>query len=306
MTNSDLSELVKSEALRLGFAVCGITKAEPVSNEETDKLNRWITEGKHGCMSYLERNFEKRTNPQLLYPGCKSIICVAINYYTAQPEKNSLHISKYALGNDYHKVVKDKLFTLLNKINETTPIKGRAFCDTAPLLERYWAVKAGLGWIGKNHMLIIPKYGTHCFLGELLVDTEMEYDTPIDRIFCGNCNACLQSCPTKALTENGFDARKCLSYKTIEYRGHLPGEVGEKMNNCFYGCDICQSICPHNRFATPTKEPLFAPNKELLEMSDTDWYNLTEEKYNALFSDSAVNYCGYEQLKRNIAAIRKK
>lgn len=303
MTPAELSAYIKSEALRLGFDVCGITKAEPIPEDIKNITDNWVTDGKHGSMSYLERNCEKRYNPQLLIPGCKSIICVALNYYTKTDEK-ILHLSHYAQGKDYHKVVKDKLYMLLNSIKSKANVNGRPFCDSAPVLERYWAVKAGLGWIGKNRQLIIPKKGSFFFLGELIIDTELEYDTPQSRNFCGKCDSCLRNCPTKALSINGFDARKCLSYLTIEHREELPENIGEKMGNCFYGCDRCQTACPHNKFATETSEKDFIPRTELKAMKSNDWHTLTKEKYDRLFAESAVERCGYEQLSRNIAAIK--
>ena len=221
------------------------------------------------------------------------------------PAAASPQISRYAQGRDYHSVVKEKLFQLLEFINSIVPTKGRAFCDSAPVLERYWAVQAGLGTCGRNRQLIIPGCGTHFFLGELLVDIEAEYDEPLKESLCKGCNACIRSCPTGALKENGFDARRCLSYLTIEYRGELPPATGEKMGECFYGCDRCQSACPHNRAAQPHNEPQFVPSEELLAMSVSDWKVLTKEKFDTLFKDSAVQRCGYEQLMRNIKETTK-
>jgi epoxyqueuosine reductase len=304
-SRSSLSQFIKAEALRLGFTVCGIAKAAPVEQQTTAFIEDWTKKGHHGTMSYLERNREKRYDPTLLVPNCKSIICVALNYYTDGTDESKLHISRYAQGNDYHKIVKEKLFALMKAINRIEPINGRAFCDTAPLLERYWATRAGIGWIGKNHQLIIPNAGTHFFLGEILLDIELEYDTPTEGERCGNCDKCLTACPTKALSAKGFDARRCLSYLTIEYRDELSKNIGEMMGNCFYGCDRCQACCPHNRFATETAVEELKAKEGLQKMRSEDWYNLSIEKYNELFADSAVERCGYEQLKRNIEAIKK-
>ena len=301
MTKEELSSYIKSEALRLGFAVCGIAKAESVEPYIESFVNSWVEEGKNGNMSYMERNREKRYNPQLLVPGCRSVICVALNYYTKTDEE-ALHLSCYAQGKDYHKVVKDKLFMLLSSIKSKHDVNGRPFCDSAPVLERYWAVKAGLGWIGKNRQLIIPKKGSFFFLGELFVDIELEYDTPLTNNFCGSCDICLKKCPAGAVSYNAFDARRCLSYLTIEYRDKLPKNIGEKIKNCFYGCDVCQNSCPYNRFATETAEKEFLPKSELMAMRNEDWHALTKEKYKALFEGSAVERCGYEQLLRNISA----
>ncbi len=306
MTPKEFSSYIKSEALRLGFAVCGIAKAEAVAAEAGKQMELWIGEGKNGCMSYLERNSDKRYNPQLIFPGCRSVICVALNYYSGELDENKLHLSRYAQGDDYHKIVKDKLYALLQKINEIQPVKGRAFCDSAPVLERYWAQKAGIGWIGKNHQLIIPHAGTYFFLGELMIDAAAEYDVPFEKNHCGLCEACINNCPTHALKNDSFDARCCLSYLTIEYREKLPENIGEKMGKCFYGCDRCQTACPHNRFAQPTETPQFMPKQALLEMDDKEWEKLTKEKYDNLFANSAVEYCGYKQLMRNIEAVSQK
>ena len=182
---------------------------------------------------------------------------------------------------------------------------GRPFCDSAPVLERYWAVQAGLGWIGRNHQLIIPQRGSYFFLGELLIDTELDYDRPFEHNHCGECRRCIESCPTGALDEHCFDARKCLSYLTIEHRGELPENIGEKIGNCFYGCDRCQTACPHNRFAKPNSTPELQPTDELLQMTTERWRSLTKEEYDRLFKKSAVERCGYEQLMRNIKECKK-
>lgn len=307
MNRYELTRYIKTEALRLGFDVCGIAPASPVSSQVADEVNRWVADGNYGTMAYMERNSEKRLNPCLLVEGCKSIISVALNYY---PGDNSceecMHLSRYARGADYHKVVKDKLYLLLQSINSVAECKGRPFCDSAPVLERYWAVQAGLGWVGRNRQLIIPKAGSHFFLGELLVDIELDYDTPFDKSYCGNCRKCIDACPGGALSPTGIDARKCLSYLTIEHRGELPENLGEKMKNCFYGCDACLKACPHNRFAIPTREEAFHSPEKLSQMSDDDWLSLSEEEYSNLFSHSAVERCGYSQLKRNIEVLRRK
>lgn len=304
MDKKELTLFIKAEALRLGFTVCGIAQAAPVDLRTVGYLKKWVGEGRHGTMGYLERNCDKRTDPTLLFPGCRSIICVALNYFPGNVEEERLHLSRYALGRDYHKAVKDRLFMLLQAINGKVKVSGRPFCDTAPLLERYWATRAGIGWIGKNHQLIIPNAGTHFFLGELLIDAELEYDTPLEGNRCGECSECIDACPTNALTAEGFDARLCLSYLTIEHRGELPENIGEKMGNCFYGCDRCQKWCPHNRFATPTQVTEFTPSAALLAMDESDWKGLTEERYKELFGNSAVERCGYGQLMRNINSLK--
>lgn len=302
MDKAELTQFIKSEALRLGFDICGTAKAEAVPDDVIRLYNQWIAQEYHGTMQYLQRNCEKRFDPTLLVEGCKSIVVVALNYYPSHPIEG---MASYAIGNDYHKIVKDKLYTLLNNINAVHPVKGRAFCDSAPVLERHWAVQAGIGWIGNNRQLIIPHKGSYFFLGELLIDAELEYDKPFTANHCGKCRKCIDNCPTGALSDDGFDARKCLSYLTIEYRGELPENIGKKMENRFYGCDCCLKSCPHNRFSTPNNTPEFKPNDELLKMDVSKWQNLTKEQYDTLFAKSAVERCGYEQLMRNISAMKK-
>lgn len=292
-----LSLLIKQRAAELGFSACGIVKAEAVSTTARKQFEEWIAQGAHGEMGYMARNLEKRMDPTQLVEGCRTIIVVAQNYYSRTASPN---ISLYAQGTDYHRVIKDKLFLLLEYINTIIPTKGRAFCDSAPVAERYWAAQAGIGTCGRNRQLIIPGCGTHFFLGELIIDVEAEYDVPLQESLCNNCNACIKSCPTGALSENSFDARRCLSYLTIEYRGELPPATAEQMGECFYGCDKCQRACPHNRMAEPHNEPPFTPSDALLAMNGEGWKNLTKEKFDKLFKDSAVQRCGYEQLMRNI------
>ena len=300
MEKEDLTRFIKSEALRLGFDICGIAKAEAVADNAVHEYGHWIDKGNHATMQYLERNCDKRFNPTLLVEGCRSVISVAMNYSPVQPIEG---FADYAQGKDYHTVIKERLYMLLQSINNICTVQGRAFCDSAPVLERYWAVKAGIGYIGRNRQLIIPGKGSKFFLGELLVDIELCYDAPCERNLCGNCHKCMDACPGNALSHEGLDARKCLSYLTIEYRDKLPENIGEKMGNCFYGCDRCQAVCPHNRFATPNTTPELQPSQALLQMTKEKWQTLTKEEYRSLFRHSAVERCKYEQLIRNIAAI---
>ena len=299
MEKEELTIFIKSEALRLGFDICGIAKAEAVACDAVQEYNHWIDKGCHATMQYLERNCDKRFDPTLLVEGCKSIICVAMNN---APKQHIDGIADYAQGMDYHKVVKDRLYLLLQRINNVCKVQGRAFCDSAPVLERYWAVKSGIGYIGRNRQLIIPGKGSNFFLGELFVDIELCYDSPCERNLCGNCRKCIDACPGNALSSEGLDAGKCLSYLTIEHRDKLPENIGEKMGNCFYGCDNCQTVCPHNRFATPNTTPEFQPSEALLQMTKERWQTLTKDEYKTLFRHSAVERCKYEQLMRNIAA----
>ena len=293
---------IQTEALRLGFSACGFAKAEPVCEEMAKKLDRWVSMGYHADMGYMERNHHLRLDPTRLVPGCRTLIVVALNYYPQQMlPSDGYQIAYYAYGADYHRVVKEKLHLLLAYIKTLVPeVQGRAFCDTAPLLERYWAVKAGLGFIGRNRTLIIPGKGSYFFLGVLTVDIELQesaYDGPR---FCGNCKRCFMACPTGALTEDGIDCRRGLSYLTIEHRGEIPDEYGKRMGNRIYGCDTCQRACPHNRYAEPTAEAAFALPSEVASLTREAWQQLTPEQYRSLFKHSAIERAGYEGLMRNI------
>lgn len=297
------SEHIKAEAKALGFFACGIAKAGTVSSDYADKFRRWLDAGGHADMDYMAHNIDKRLDTCLLMPGVKSIVCVALNYAPAErmPE-SELQFAAYALGQDYHDIMKSRLHALAAHLNITAY---RAFCDTAPVLERYWAAQAGLGWLGRNHQLIIPNAGSMFFLGELFLDIELDDDKPMPSR-CGTCHACIDACPTGALCSDGtFRSSSCLSYLTIENRGGIPSEYADKMGNTVYGCDRCQDACPHNRFATPTTEPQLHPKPELLQMKRTDWQQLTVEQYRSLFKGSAVKRVKYEGLMRNINCVIK-
>lgn len=299
--------LIEAEARRLGFAACGFAAAEPVNGEMTRKVDHWVELGYHAEMAYMERNRELRLDPTLLVPGCRTLIVVALNYYPKQPQpKEGYQIAYYAYGKDYHRVVKDKLHQLLAYIRTLMPdVKGRAFCDTAPLLERYWAVKAGLGFIGRNRALIIPGQGSYCFLGVLAVDAELRGEPHNVLASCEGCDRCLKACPTGALTRDGIDCRRCLSYLTIEHRGPLPIDIRGKLGRRIYGCDTCQQACPHNSHPTPTSEPLFTLPPAIASLTPVQWQQLTPERYADLFSDSAIERAGYEGLQRNIDAVAR-
>ncbi len=306
MSSKLSSEDIKAEAIGLGFFACGIAKAEEVDSKTKKQFTSWLAAKGHADMEYMSNNQDLRLNPLLLMDNLKSIVSVALNYTPEEtlPE-GELQISAYALGQDYHDVVKKKLYTLAKRLN----LKNyRVLCDSAPILERYWAVKAGLGWIGKNHQLIIPKAGSMFFLGELLIDTEVSYDKPTNAR-CGNCRACIDACPTGALTSkedfSTFNSSVCLSYLTIENRRSIPSEAIEKMGDMVYGCDHCQRACPWNRFSKPTTEESLKPNKELFLMTREKWNSLTKEEYLRLFKGSAVKRAKYEGLMRNIKAIQK-
>lgn len=296
------SKHIKAEAQTLGFFACGLVKAEPVSKECVATFNSWLDVKGHADMEYMSRNVEKRFDPELLMPSVKCIVSVALNYAPARrlPE-GQYQFASYALGLDYHDIVKSRLHTLASRLGIT---EYRAFCDTAPVLERYWAMQAGLGWIGRNHQLIIPHAGSMFFLGELFIGTESDaYDSPI-KSRCGTCHACLDACPTGAISKDKpFNSSKCLSYLTIENRGDIPTEAAKKMGNCIYGCDRCQDSCPWNRFATPTNDTQLTPKPELLEMTSADWQQLSVERYRLLFKGCAVKRAKYEGLIRNIHAV---
>lgn len=310
LTSISLKDKIKAEASRLGFFVCGFARAEPVSEAMRRHYLGWLADGHNADMAYLGNNLDKRFDPRLLMPGVKTIVVVAQNYFPARrlPEGEP-QIADYALGLDYHDIVKQKLRQLAATVGIADY---RAFVDTAPVLERYWAVRAGLGWIGKNQQLIIPHAGSEFFLGELFVTVELPPDEPLPNR-CGTCHRCVDACPTHALSLPAtcvegygditrFDARLCLSYQTIENRGELTVDAKAAMGDTFYGCDRCQRACPWNRFAKPSTEPLLQPREELLAMTRQKWENLTEEDYRRLFKGSAVKRAKYEGLMRNIKA----
>lgn len=310
-----LSEDIKAEAKRLGFFACGIAKAEPVDADIQKRMRAWIDKKGYAGMEYMCNNIEKRLNPTLLVPGVKSIISLALNYApSVRQNDNSYKFSAYALGKDYHDIMKSRMRKLANKfgwneqkLNGDTPCGKptfRVFVDSAPVLERYWAVRSGLGWIGKNHQLIIPKAGTMFFLSEIFVDIELDYDTPNDNR-CGLCTRCIDACPTHALSTDPFNSSLCLSYQLIENRGELSENAKEHMGETIYGCDRCQQACPWNRFAIPNNDPELQPNSELLNMTKSDWNNLTIDEYRHLFKGSAVKRVKYEGLLRNIKAASK-
>ena len=315
------SSFVKAEARRLGFAACGIARAEPVAEPVAAAYRQWIAKGGHAAMGYLANNIEKRLDPTLLLPGAKSIIVVALNYAPARRfPPGEFQLAAYALGRDYHDVVKKRLRQLLNSIAPDSPSPNspsaplptsllptsfKIATDTVPLLERYWAVQAGLGFIGRNHQLIIPHAGSMFFLGEIVTTAEAEkYDEPC-RLSCGGCNSCLKACPTGALQPGGFCSERCLSYQTIENRGPLSDMAKAHIGRTIYGCDRCQTACPWNRFATPTDVAELQPSEALMQMRRADWQNLTTEQYKTLFTGSAVKRAKYEGLMRNIEAAMK-
>lgn len=298
------TRLLKAEALRLGFSACGVSSAEAVGVADCDAFVRWIDEGCHADMGYLAANLDKRLDPTLLVEGARSVVSVALNYFPPRDiPPGEYRLAWYALGEDYHTVMKDKLARLLDYLRTLLPgVSGRAFCDTAPLLERYWAWRGGLGWVGKHTQLILPHAGSAFFLGELVVDCTLTYDTPLPSR-CGTCDRCLRACPTGALTRpRHLDARRCLSYLTIEHRGEIPPEAASSLGDSIYGCDRCQQACPWMRFARPTDEARLHPRDGLLAMRRADWRRLDVETYRRLFKGSAVKRAKFEGLTRNIRA----
>ena len=304
--HSKNTQLIKSLASHLGFSYCGISKAEFLE-EEAPKLEEWLKRGYQGKMSYLENHFDKRLDPTLLVPGAKSVISLLYNYY---PEKDlaqndNLKIAKYAYGEDYHFVIKDKLKTFMDLIQkEIGEVNGRAFVDSAPVHERAWAKKSGLGWIGKNSLLLNRSMGSFFFLSEIILDLELEYDGPI-KDYCGTCTACMDACPTDAIPEPYVvDGSKCISYFTIELKEEIPTEVKGKFENWIFGCDICQDVCPWNSFSKPHQEPKFKPHPDLEHMTKQDWAEVTEDVFEKLFKKSAVKRTKLEGLKRNVEFVR--
>ncbi|MET3114063.1 epoxyqueuosine reductase [Pedobacter sp. CG_S7] len=307
--SASYSQLIKEEALRLGFLQCGIAKAGFLE-EEAPRLTNWLHQNHHGQMSYMENNFDKRLDPRLLVEGAKSVISLSLNYFPSkkQEDPEAPKISKYAFGTDYHLVIKDKLFQLLQFIQQYIgEVSGRAFVDSAPVLDRAWAKKAGIGWVGKNSNIISKKSGSFFFLAELIIDLELAYDYPFTSDHCGSCTKCIDACPTEAIIAPSIvDANKCISYLTIELKEEIPAAFHGKMENWMFGCDICQDVCPWNRFSTPHTEPLFEPNQNLMEMKKEDWEDITEDVFKTIFKNSPVKRTKFKGITRNINFIKNK
>lgn len=308
MSKRKHTDFIKSTAQSLGFSFCGISKAEFLA-DEAPKLEEWLKRNYQGQMHYLENHFDKRLDPTLLVPGAKSVISLVYNYYPkkdlATPDNNQLKIAKYAYGEDYHTVVKEKLRDFMHRIEtEVGQVSGRVFVDSAPVMERAWAQRSGLGWIGKNSLLLNKNMGSFFFLAEIIVDLELEYDGPL-KDYCGSCTACIDACPTDAIPEPYVvDGSKCISYFTIELKGAMDEQQqSSSFNNWIFGCDICQDVCPWNRFSKPHSESRFDPPKEL---ESVEWKEITRDVFDRLFEKSAIQRTKFEGLKRNIEFVLKK
>lgn len=297
------TELIRAEARRLGFEFVGFARAERL-DEAARRLEAWLQQGAHGRMAYMENHFDLRIDPTKLAPGAKSVICLTYNYFNPEKQQDSEapKISQYAYGEDYHFVIKDKLKNLLAFMQENIgAVQGRCFVDSAPVLEREWASRAGIGWNGRHTLTIHPKRGSFFFLAEIICDLPLLYDDPI-RDHCGTCRRCIEACPTEAISPEGYflDASKCISYLTIELRDEIPATFKDKMDNWMFGCDVCQDVCPWNRFSKRHEEPAFEPHPDLLKMNRRDWQEITEDVFGKVFKKSAVKRVKYAGLSRNI------
>jgi epoxyqueuosine reductase len=308
LNKEELTCFIKQRARELSFLDCGISRSGYLEKEAL-LLEDWLRKGYHGKMSYMENHFDKRLNPSLLVEGAKSVLSFSYNYYPQQLQNSdSYHIAKYAYGEDYHTVIREKLQQLVEEIREKTgEFSYRIFTDSAPVMERNWAQRAGLGWIGKNSLLLSKQKGSFFFLAEIICDLDLVYDSPFKTDHCGNCTRCIDSCPTQAIVEpRVVDANKCISYLTIELKDEIGKEFTEKMHNWIFGCDICQDVCPWNRFSFPTTEDKFQPNKELLQYTKKDWEELEEKTFQKLFKNSAIKRAKFLRLKKNIEMSKMK
>ncbi|MGB5699984.1 tRNA epoxyqueuosine(34) reductase QueG [Muriicola sp.] len=296
---------MKEEAIRLGFVSCGISKADFLE-EEAPRLEKWLKSNMNGEMGYMENHFDKRLDPRKLVDGARSVISVLLNYFPSKEQQEGTYkISKYAYGQDYHQVIKSKLKELLAFIEEHIgEVQGRAFVDSAPVMDKAWAARSGLGWMGKHSNLLTQKLGSFYFIAELIVDLELDYDHPVTD-HCGSCTACLDACPTQAIVQPYVvDGSKCISYLTIELKNEIPSSFEGKMDEWIFGCDVCQDVCPWNRFSKPHQNPLFDPKQEILSMSKKDWEEITEDIFKKVFKGSAVKRTKFTGLQRNIKFLK--
>ncbi|MFC3416385.1 tRNA epoxyqueuosine(34) reductase QueG [Algoriphagus hitonicola] len=302
------AQLIKSTAAQLGFDFCGIAKADFLE-EEVPRLEEWLNRNYHGQMAYLANHFDKRLDPTKLVPGAKTVVSLIYNYFPEKklPEKaEDIKLAKYAYGQDYHFVIKDKLKTFLEILREEIgEIEGRVFVDSAPVMERQWAQKSGIGWVGKNSLLLNREMGSFFFLAELIIDLEATPDIPLAKDYCGTCTACIDACPTDAIVQPGVvDGSRCISYLTIELKDAIPNEFQGKMKNWTFGCDICQDVCPWNRFSRPHQEPAFDLHPDLKEFTNKDWIEMTEETFRKVFKKSAVKRAGFPKLKTTLSFFK--
>ena len=300
------ANLIKTEAKRLGFLSCGISNAEFLETE-APRLDLWLNQNQHGKMQYMENHFDKRLDPRLLVDGAKSVVSLLLNYYPLESQNNdSYKISKYAYGNDYHDVIKSKLAELMHFVQENIgEVGGRVFVDSAPILDKAWAAKSGLGWIGKNSNLITQKVGSFYFIAEMILDLDLETDHATTD-HCGSCTACIDACPTQAIEKPYVvNGSKCISYFTIELKENIPSEMKGKFDDWAFGCDVCQDVCPWNRFSKPHAEPLLRPHSEILNFSKNDWIEMTNDVFSKVFKDSAIKRTKFAGLKRNIDFLRE-
>ncbi|MFT5628100.1 MAG: epoxyqueuosine reductase [Glaciecola sp.] len=305
MNKTQQSQFIKTEAKRLGFLSCGISKAGFLE-EEAPRLEKWLKNNAHGEMHYMENHFDKRLDPTKLVEGSKSVISLLLNYYPSEIQNTeSYQLSKYAYGTDYHFVIKDKLKELLQSIqDEIGDVHGRAFVDSAPVLDKAWAAKSGLGWIGKHSNLLTQQIGSFYFIAELIIDLDLEYDYATTD-HCGTCTACIDACPTEAITEPYVvDGSKCISYFTIELKENIPLDFKGQFDDWMFGCDICQDVCPWNKFSKAHSEPLFNPHPELLDMTKKDWEEITQDTFSKVFKKSAVKRTKFNGLERNIRFLK--
>ncbi|GAB3257504.1 tRNA epoxyqueuosine(34) reductase QueG [Larkinella harenae] len=301
------TQLIKAKASELGFDFCGVSRAEFLE-EEAPRLETWLRQNQHGQMGYMANHFDKRLDPRLLVDGAKSVVTVLLNYFpnkTVVQQEDGYKISKYAYGTDYHFVIKDKLKDLLTFVHEEIgAVNGRVFVDSAPVMDKAWAKRSGLGWMGKHTNLITREMGSFVFIGEMILDLDLEADGPMAD-YCGTCTRCVDACPTDAITQPyGVDGSKCISYYTIELKEAIPDEVKGKFENWIFGCDICQDVCPWNRFARPHRTPAFDPNPALTEFSKSDWEDITQDVFSEIFRRSAVKRTKLEGLRRNITFVK--
>jgi epoxyqueuosine reductase len=299
------AELIKAEAARLGFLSCGISEATFLE-AEAPRLEAWLKKGMHGEMSYMENHFDKRLDPRKLVPGAKSVISLLYNYYPDETQRTDTYkISKYAYGEDYHFVIKRKLKALLAYIQDAVgEVHGRAFVDSAPVLDKAWAARSGLGWVGKHSNLLTREVGSFYFIAALIIDLDLAYDTPVTD-HCGTCTACLDACPTGAIVQPYVvDGSKCISYFTIELKNEIPSAFRGSYEDWIFGCDICQDVCPWNRFSKPHREPAFTPKEDLLEFDKRQWEEITESVFRKVFSKSAVKRTKFKGLQRNIDFLK--